>query len=62
MIVTEVCPWCHREIKVSYGLQACPECSGSIRVYPDTDAALAVLAKLVLQQVGFSGLLKLLSR
>jgi len=35
MIQKEICPYCRKEIDVSYGEQKCPKCRKLINVYPD---------------------------
>lgn len=36
----EICPWCHKEIQVSYGTTPCPKCKKPIRVFPDDELIL----------------------
>lgn len=36
----EKCPYCEKEINVSYGEQKCPECGKLINVFPDDELIL----------------------
>ena len=54
----EVCPYCSKEINVSYGKQRCPECKKMINVFPDDTL---VLRRLVDIGIGkfFNGIVKI---
>ena len=47
----EVCPWCSKQIVVSYGTRPCPACKQLIRVYHDAEEGIREILRTALGEL-----------